>query len=392
MKLWTILWFEIRKLIRARVVLLNLFLLPLLLIFILGNALSAVFDSGEDIKLDKSVVTLVKPAGEAAGDFGLQEFLDSPEIKSSIEARSGVSREQAEADLRSGKIDFAVVIPEGFEANVNMGQPAHWEYILGKDHLKNHVATMTFDAYLDEVNRIQASAIVLGPEKAIPAQAGAENNAAFSYVENASLNEKGDSYSAFQYYAASMLIMFLLYSGLMVNESLNSEIEGKTLYRLGSMPISPLQIFVGKIFGNSIVTLLQAAVIIFGTSWLYGVKWGAHPGYLLAICVLVVLCSMMLAVTVSLLSKSQTTANAIVQFIIILMTFLSGGFQPIPVDLIQKLSEGTVNHWALQGILRIMLDAAPSEILHHILMLSIVGGVLLLIGMISYRKAGYQYE
>ncbi len=392
MKLWTILWFEIRKLIRARVVLLNLFLLPLLLIFILGNALSTVFDSGEDIQIDKSVVSVVRLAGEAADDLGLESFLNSAEIKPSLDVRSGASREQAEADLRSGEIDFAVVIPEDFEARVNRGEPAQWEYVLGQNHLKNHVATMIFDAYLDEVNRMQASVIVLGPEKAIPALAGAENAAIFSYVENASLNKKGESYSAFQYYAASMLIMFLLYSGLMVNQSLNSEIKDKTLYRLNSMPISSMQIFAGKMIGNSVITLLQAAAIIFGTSWMYGVKWGGHPVYLLAICVLVVLCSMMLAITITLLSKSQTTATAIVQFIIILMTFLSGGFQPIPGDLIQKLSEITVNHWAMQGILRIMLDSDPAEILHHVLMLGIIGGLLLLIGMISYRKVGYRYE
>lgn len=388
MKLWTIAGFEIRILIRLKVVVLNLFLLPLLLIFILGNALSPLNDSNADSTIDQVNVTLVKPAGEASINLGLDAFLQNPEISTVLNIQYGSSRETAEADLRSGATDFVLLVPENFETRVTEGMKIHWEYILGQDPMKNHVAEMVFDNYLDEVNRMQATAIVLGPGSAVKTMNSGTETAG-SYVETASLNEKGKSYSAFQYYAASMLIMFLLYSGLMVNESLHSEIENRTLYRLHSMPVRPLDIFLGKIIGNGVITSLQAAVIILGTQWMYGVEWGSNPLYLFAICVLVVLCSMMLAVVISLLCKSATTAKTVLQIVIILMTFLSGGFQPIPLDLIQKLSQFTINHWALQGFLRIMLDSDPGEIIYHISMLGMVSGVLLLIGMISYRKVGY---
>lgn len=391
MKLWTIVWFEFRKLIRARVVLLNLFLLPMLLIFILGNALSGVIGTNGDAPDIKIVTGIVNQGGESADNPGLSAFLSSPELGKSVEVQKVADRDKAKDLLRSGEIDYAVMIPADFDERVASGDPAKWEYLLGKDRLVNLIAGTIFDAYLNEINRMQSTALVLGPETVIPVLEEAEK-ATQVYVQNTSLNEKGDNYSSFQYYAASMLIMFLLYSGIMVSESLNTEIEGRTLYRLGSMPVSPLTIFVGKIFGNSVITLLQAATIVYGTSWLYGVNWGNHPAYLLAICVLVVLCSMMLAVVCTLLTKSQTAANAVVQVVIITMTFLSGGFQPIPIDLIQKLGEFTVNHWALQGIIRVMLDAETGEIIHHVLMLGMVGGGLLLIGIITYRKAGYRYE
>lgn len=391
MKLWTIVSFEIRRLMSNWGIIINLFLLPMLLIFILGNALSGVVGTNGDAPVVKIVVGVVNQGGESGEDPGLTAFLGSPEIGKSLEVRTVASRDKAEDMLRSGEIDYAVMIPEGFEERIASGDPAQWEYLLGKDHLVNLTAGAIFDAYLDGINRMQSTALVLGPEKVIPALADAEK-AADVYVQDTSLSENGDHYSSFQYYAASMLIMFLLYSGIMVSESLNTEIKGRTLYRLGSMPVSPLTVFVGKIFGNSIITLAQAATIIYGTSWLYGVNWGAHPAYLLAICVLVVLCSMMLAVVCTLLTKSQTAAKAVVQVVIITMTFLSGGFNPLPVDLIQKLGEFTVNHWALQGILRVMLDADAGEIMRHVLMLGIAGGLLLLIGIITYRKAGYHYE
>ncbi|MMZ60838.1 ABC-2 family transporter protein [compost metagenome] len=122
---------------------------------------------------------------------------------------------------------------------------------------------------------------------------------------------------------------------------------------------------------------------------MYDVDWGTSPQYLILICVLVVLASMMMAVSVSLLCKSSSTAKTVVQMIVIFMTFFSGGFQRIPIDIVQKIGEFTVNHWAMQGILRIMLGADQGEILHHALMLGIVSCVFLLVGAISYRKVGY---
>lgn len=395
MKLLTIIWFEIRILIKQRAVLFNLFLLPLLLIFILGNALEPLYSTNKDVVIEHVNVMLVEQDDEAHPQ--LDAFLNSIELEKTLTIHEGANSEDAISALKEGQVDFAVMIPPDFEGKVQRGEGADWELIYGKSHSKNHIAQMIFNNYLDEVNRIQASFIVLGPQASVEvlgtveaeAMESASVSATATYVDNVSLNEQGKSYSAFQYYAAAMLIMFLLYSGLMVNESLNQEIETRTLYRLQSMPIQSFHIFAGKMAGNSLIAILQTVVIIVGTSWLFHVDWGTNPIFLIILCALIVVASMMLAVIITLWSKSQTVAKTILQLIIIFMTFLSGGFGPFPVDIIQKLSHFTVNHWALQGILRIMLGADQGEIVHHILMLGIISVILLLIGVMSYRKVGY---
>ncbi|MNO58607.1 ABC-2 family transporter protein [compost metagenome] len=394
MKTCSIIWFEIRRLIKARTVLFNLFLMPMLLIFILGNALAPMFSSNEDSVVSGLNIMLVKQGDQDLNELGLGTFLDTPEMKKMMNVIDGGSREEALVAIREGKMDFAVVIPSDFVSKVKQGEATTWDFINGQSHSRNHVAQMIFDSYLDEINRTQATTIVLGPSAVVPVlstdgSSTANQDLVHSYVDNVSLNKQGKSYSAFQYYAASMLIMFLLYSGLVASDSLHSEIDTRTLYRLQSMPISTLHIFVGKVIGNSLIAFLQAAVIILGTEWMYDVDWGTSPQYLILICVLVVLASMMMAVSVSLLCKSSSTAKTVVQMIVIFMTFFSGGFQRIPIDIVQKIGEFTVNHWAMQGILRIMLGADQGEILHHALMLGIVSCVFLLVGAISYRKVGY---
>jgi ABC-2 type transport system permease protein len=213
-----------------------------------------------------------------------------------------------------------------------------------------------------------------------------------SYIAISSPGKAGTSYSASQYYAASMLAMFMLYSGLTTCNSLFGERDKKTLTRLQAAPIGNGVIFAGKIAGNSLLAFMQAIIIVLMTHWLYGVNWGTHPWLLVLICVLITLASMTLGVIVALVCKNAASASAALQGIIIAMTFISGGFTPIASDFVQQISEFTVNHWALQSFLQMMLDASLSQIMYNIMMLGTVGAVLLAAAALIYRKAGYRYE
>ena len=113
---------------------------------------------------------------------------------------------------------------------------------------------------------------------------------------------------------------------------------------------------------------------------------GSHPWLIVLICVLITISSMMIGVIVALVSKSAASASALMQGIIIAMTFISGGFTPIAIDFVQRIGEFTVNHWALQSFLRMMLNASMSEIMHNILMLGVVSAVLLAIAAVIYGR------
>ncbi|WP_339158405.1 ABC transporter permease [Paenibacillus sp. FSL W8-0186] len=124
MKLWTIAWFELRMLTRTRAVLLNLFLLPMVLIFILGNALSSNFKDEAEASVEQARVLIVEPntggavQGELEVGLGLREFLNSPEIKQRMRIEKTVSREEAVEALTRGEADFGVIIPSDFEERV----------------------------------------------------------------------------------------------------------------------------------------------------------------------------------------------------------------------------------------------------------------------------------
>ncbi|GGH64131.1 ABC transporter permease [Paenibacillus silvae] len=395
MRVWHICLFELRRILKIRSVVLNLFLLPLLLIFILGTALSSAMGTGKEAVPGQVRVGLVEtveaedsPVGEA-----MRAFVTAPQVAKMLTFQYMSSQDEAVNALKEGKLDFAVIVTSDMVQQWMAGKETRLQWILGKDGTLNVVGQTLFTRFTDELNRQAAVAKVLGPEMISNAGARAETRAAAqSNITISSPGESNQSYSASQYYAAAMLAMFMLYSGMTAINSLYTEKDKKTLARLQAAPMGSGVIFAGKIAGNSLLAFMQAIIIIVMTYLLFGVNWGRHLWLIILVCLLITMASMTLGIIVALVSKSAASASSLMQGIIIVMTFISGGFTPIAIDVIQRISEFTVNHWALQSFLSMMLDASLREIMYNIYMLGAVCAVLAAAAAVIYRKVGYRYE
>ncbi|WP_379135534.1 ABC transporter permease [Paenibacillus sp. sgz500958] len=387
MKIWTIMNYELRRLLRSRSLLINQFLLPLVLIFLLGSALSGVVGMKETSAVDPVRVGILWTAENGTESSKMiDSFLGSEELKKIIIPIQSDSRSDLESGLRSEKYGYGVVIPTNFDAQVQRGGEAKLEFILGKDSMDNLVAGTVFDNFLGSINYRQAAAMKLGTEVLTAAAPAADER---SSVALGKLNDEGDTYTAVQFYAASMLLMFLLYSGLTVISSLYSERENHTLHRINSMPVKGTQLFTGKILGIGLVTILQCSAIILLTDWLYGVDWGNRPGLLILTCALMIIASMTISIIVAMFFKTAAGARTFISILTVVMTFISGGMFPLPESWVDSVGSFTVNHWALRAIVRIILHAELPQILPNILMLSYICLFLFVAALISYRKVGY---
>lgn len=383
-------WFELRRMATSRSVLINQFLLPLILIFILGNALSGWFGNDQEYQQEPIRVGFIgSPADKGQLPESIQALTSMPDIQDIVIHQTAASREEAVEKLRRGELDYAVVIPEYFDERIGQGTEVKLELLPGRKHDLNLVADTIFKTFIADVNHGQAQAVVMGADRMLAVPAAASAGYEGPQVEIGELSEKGATYTAAQYYAASMLIMFLLYSGLMASSSLLGEKESRTLFRLQSAPVTPSTIFTGKIIGCSLITIAQAAAIVLGSHWLYGVKWGPHPLLLMGVCLLITLASMTLATLITLVSSNAAGARGLMQAIIIAMTFISGGFMPLPVEILHKIGGFTVNHWALQSMLRMMLNSDMQLIMTCIGMLAVIAACLSAAAMVTYRKVGY---
>ncbi|MCM3267468.1 ABC transporter permease [Paenibacillus elgii] len=387
--LWTVAGYELLRLSRIKVVLLVLFLLPLLLILILGAALSKEFKA-EDVKITPVKVAVVDQ-DQSRWSEPLKAYLDNPRTKEILQTQESPSRDEAVRALQDGRADYGLIVPEGFGEALLQGKPASWELIAGKDRGQNLIAETALESYLAYANSMQAAALTLGPQAVLNqlADASVYAGASESFVTTGRLGNEGNEYTALQYYAVSMLVMFMLYAGMTASISLVNEREDHTLFRLGSMPVTMNQVIFGKMLGNGLLTLFQACVIISVTHYAYGVDWGNRPAILLAVVLSVTLASMALAMLNSLCCRSIKSVTMAFQIVIMLMTFLSGGFIP-QLGALERIGEFTVNHWAMQSILQLMLDGNPQLVLHHVTVLAAIAAALAAVAFAAYRKVGYR--
>jgi ABC-2 type transport system permease protein len=387
MNTWTIMIYELRRLFSSRSMILNMFLLPLLLIFLLGASLSNVIGDKGNSQIDPVKVGVVNLSGEGyESSVMMADFLKTSEIKDVIIPITVESREAAESGLRTDKYGYAVIIPPGFDNKVQSGATAQLEFILGKKSMDNLVAGTVFDNFLNNINYKQSVAMTMGPE-ALTAIAPSSGD--LPSVKLGELSEGGESYTSSQFYAVSMMLMFLLYSGLTVTTSLFNEKENRTLFRINSMPVKGSQLFIGKMLGVGVVSVIQCAAIIVLTNVLFGVNWGNNPGLLLLFCLLMIVASMTLSIVISMFTKTGASARSIVTVITVCMTFISGGMAPLPQSWVDSIGIYTINYWAMQAILKMMLHADVSQIMPNLGVISLICLVLFSAAVISYRKVGY---
>lgn len=374
--------------LRMRGVLLNMFLLPLILIFLLGTALKGADNIGKgdrDITFDPVTLAVVGPSDSSSLVGG---YLGEAEIAKFMKPVAVSDRPQAESMLRSGQADYALVVPSGFDQTVAEGGSGELELIRGKNESDNQIAEQILNPFVNAINDRSAAAKLLGPAALAVYE---KQPIPDSPLRKGAIGAQGESYTSFQYYAASMLTMFMMYAGLTLSGSLNGERENRTLQRLYAMPLRPLELFAGKVLAAGAVAMLQALIIIAFSGWVYGVDWGAQPLMLAAVCLLMIVFTMGMAVAATLLTTSQAQSDTIIQVVIVAMTFLSGGFFPFE-GWLQRLGSFTVSHWASESLLRMMLHVPSAQVGSSLAVLAAISGAFLLLALALYAKRGYSYE
>jgi ABC-2 type transport system permease protein len=272
-----------------------------------------------------------------------------------------------------------------FSATVLSGGETEWEYLTGSDRMQNQVGQMLLTSFISETNRIQATVMTLGVDPSMVTGDEAES----SYVETGRLVAEGKDYTALQYYASSMLVMFLLYSGMTVAISIVREKESHRLSRLQSMPIHPNRIVTGKILGNMMLAVLQVLVIILVTGLAFGADWGDDWMALSLVCLTAILASMALGCFAAFVLRSTKAVGGVLGPFIGIMTFVSGGMNPTEGTVLEAARPFTVNYWASDSLVKIMMGQGSADVYGNVLVLLLIALVFILLAGYAYRKVGF---
>jgi ABC-2 type transport system permease protein len=266
-----------------------------------------------------------------------------------------VARDEAEFDrlLASGTVLFAVEIPAGFERALRRGdRPA----LLVAADATDPVAAGSDVAALNGV-----VATALAHDRAVPDAVATP----FEIRTHARYNPAGDtSLNIVPGLVGTILTMtMLIFTAL----SVTREIERGTMESLLSMPITPIEIMLGKIVPYIIVGFVQASLIIGIGVWLFGVPLLGSLSLLAVLSTLFITVNLSVGYTFSTLAQNQLQAMQMSMMFFLPNILLSGFLFPfagMPVWA-QWVGESLPLTHYLRIVRAIMLKGATLSDLHY---------------------------
>ncbi|WP_128100372.1 ABC transporter permease [Paenibacillus sp. DCT19] len=211
--MWTIFATSMKRKLQNPVVFVNYILLPLLLILILGNALSGVFQS-EDQESKHSLIPQISTVvvNEDDGEVGknVVAFLSSSANEEMFDIQIQTSSETAMKMLESGQVEQFIYLPSDLTLDYEAHQIGNIT-VYGKDnHIeKVNITDLALSAYGDgylamEIASASNQNIVYSHQYSNMLTASGE-------TDRASASSSGSSITAMSYYGVTMLVLILVY-------------------------------------------------------------------------------------------------------------------------------------------------------------------------------------
>lgn len=345
-------------------------LFPIVLMLVLGTALSGVFDNSSQFKNINIVYTQQEtPVTTSSLNSTFKTFLTKGE-EMGFEFTKVDSVQAGMDGVQQGKyVCFINVRDNGMELIKN--EQSAFKANLVESILGSFLQRYNALVSVAEVNPTMLSKIT-APEEAT------------GYVTLSSLGERRQP-RAMDYYAITMLTLITLYSTMTGAGAIKGERNLKTLNRLLCSPVHKYEILTGKIFGTLAITVLQVLAVIGFSKFVLKTYWGNHMGMVLLLVMSEVIMAVSLGLGVAFLTQND---KVILNLLVPIMGFLGGGYVPIEDsgELLLKLANFSPLRWVNQSIFQVVFSDDFSKVIPTILINLAAAAVFLLISTVYFRK------
>ena len=365
--------------------------MPMVLIAILGAAMSSNFTGTPSLGMfEMALVDADK--GELA--VVLRSVLDTPELKSLIHVVETTEAEARES-ITAGKLQVALVVPQGFTTAVYAGQKA--DLVVLKDAgsgIRPMVVESIANSFVEYVAAGRIATMLAVGQGMAPHAAGQiveQIHALYPETREEAVQPHRSLITSFQYYAAAMAVMFMMMSGTVSLESIAVEKRNLTWDRLMSSPTSPAFLIVGKFLAVLFVNSFQFVVLLLGTSLLYKVSWGDNLLMALSAGVCYAVAVSGLSLFVAAIIPSSNVSLAVWSIGVQISAALGGSMVPLSIfpRVLQSIARISPNFWGIRMFTALMGGEALQ--LTHVLPLLTIGLVAVCIGgsllMLRQRRA-----
>ncbi len=397
---------DLRIFVKDRDASLQLFLLPLLFIFVYSGAISAITSGGQqqDTRIQLPVVNL--DDGQSAQTL-LRELDEAGGVKVEL-------YQEAEATplLEDGKLARVLTIPAGGQQQVLhlVSHPDADQEITEAVRLvvQGVVRDMSLEtqilASLQQVADMQTSQSPGAQQAFAFEQMAAQARSQFERSQARPLiellqkvpgqdveREKDPDYA--QASVPGFAVLFIFLTAQATARSIYDEKKVGSFRRLLAAPIARMSLLAGKILPNFLIALVQMAVIlafsVFGLRLLGmpPVPLGSDPLALLLAILLIALCSSAFGIVLAALARTEAQIGGLGAVVLWTMGLLGGSF--IPVFILDRLM-GPVpkvvpHYWANRALTNIMLRGLHlADVTTELAVLAAFTAVFFVVGLLRF--------
>lgn len=351
-------------------------LLPVVVILVLGTALSSTFKHS-DISITP-VAYLNLDNGTASNAFN--EFIKLEDIEEIISVKTVASYDEGIEMIRNREVAAMIYINENYTQNLKNGGTGDIEIIKSQhSSFGASVVSSVIDSYVNAANAIEASG-KLG--NFIPQFSRSDS------VKKMPINSTGRTPTSMDYYSVTMLVMTIMYGAHYGIDELGKDYFESIGQRLKSAPIKSYEMYVGKTIGIVITLFLQALILVLFTKYVFNVNWGNNLTEVLFICLILSMLSIGLGVMICMVSSSRRKATSLISILVPVFTFVAGGYFPIDNvgGIIEKIKYISPNYLAQRAIFNLVYEAGAQETQFFLLIMVGISLILFITSAVAGRR------
>ena len=374
---------NVRRLLRDRISLFFVFVLPIVLIIVLGTMYGGrtaprmgIVATGSGV-LDKELVAAIR---DGAVKLELKELATTEELRAKVE---------------DGSLEIGLVVPPDYDTTLRNGGTAK-VVILGKQESVISALREAVDAAIAEQIAAVGAARLASSRTGIPfdqALATARSVRSQMAGVTVSVEQVGEGIfpagtGAFAPGAQSQLVLFMFLTSMTAATQLIVTRQLGVSRRMVASPVRVSTILVGETLGRFGVAMVQGLFIIVLSALVFGVSWG-DPLAAGTLVVLFALVGTGAAMVVGAFSNNPDQAGALGVMAGMLLGAMGGAMVPLEIfpEPAHTIAYLTPQAWAIQGLREVALRGGTVvDVLQEMGVLVLYAVVLMAVGTWQFRR------
>ena len=374
---------NLRRLFRDRMGLFFIFVLPVVLIVVLGT----VFGGRTAPRLG----VVVMNGGALASE--LVDGIRDGEV--SLEITMPPDEAQLRAAVEEGSLELGLVVPAGYDAALREGRRTEVTVIGARTTVLSALRSAVDTAVAAQATRIRAARLVqaetgISFEQAIgvAADVQAQTPGVEVAVERIGEGIYPEGTVAFAPGAQSQLVLFMFLTSMTAATQIILSRQLGVSRRMLAAPIGMTTIVVGEVLGRFGVAMVQGLFIVFLSALAFGVPWG-DPLAAGLVVVTFALVGTGAAMVVGVFANDVDQAGALGVMAGMLLGALGGAMVPLEIfpEPMHSIAYVTPHAWAIQGLRSVGLhESGVADIVPELAVLGLFAVSLVALGSWRFRR------